>query len=67
MRLGTVLGLILVAPAAIAAATLGVFLGAGLLIAIAGPAPHHVRPRARGIRPAIARSAPAVARHHAAP
>ena len=52
MRVGTVLGLVLVAPAAIAAATLAVFLGAGLLIAIAGPTPSHVPRPAQASRPA---------------
>jgi hypothetical protein len=51
MRARTVLGLVLVAPAAIAAATLAVFLGAGLLIAIAGPAPSHTPRPARTYRP----------------
>jgi hypothetical protein len=47
MRLRTVIAVLLVAPAAIAAGTLTVFLGAGLLIAITGHAhPHaHRRPR----------------------
>ena len=46
MRAGRLVGLVLVAPAAIAAATLAVFLAAGLLIVIAGPAATH-RPAAR--------------------
>jgi hypothetical protein len=46
MRIRTVLGLVMIAPAAIAAATLTVFLGAGMLIVIAGPARPHPHPRA---------------------
>jgi hypothetical protein len=53
MRAGTILGLVLIAPAAIAAATLAVFLGAGLLIVIAGPTPGHAPPHARSLRPTL--------------
>lgn len=44
MRAGRALGLVLIAPAAVAAATLAVFLGAGLLIVVAGTSPAHQRP-----------------------
>lgn len=74
MRAGTVLGFVLVAPAAIAAATLAVFLGVGLLIVIAGPAPSHTPRPARTSRPtpvphrhARGPHAPVVAQPHTAP
>ena len=51
MRAGTVLGLVLVAPATIAAGALAVFLGAGLLIVVAGPTPSHVPRPAPAYRP----------------
>lgn len=47
MRLRTIIAVLLVAPAAIAAGTLAVFLGAGLLIAITGHAHPHAYPRPR--------------------
>ena len=47
MRASHLLGLALVAPAAIAALTLTVFLGAGLLIVFAEPAFHHAPVPAR--------------------
>lgn len=51
MRIGPFLGMVLVAPAAIPAGTLAVFLGAGLLIVIAGPTPSHTPRPARAYRP----------------
>ena len=47
MRAGRALGLVLIAPAAVAAATLAVFLGTGLLIVVAGTSPAHRRPMPR--------------------
>ena len=63
MRVGTVLGLVVVAPAAIAAATLAVFLCSGLLIVIAGPTPSHLPRPAQASRPASVPHRRAPARH----
>jgi len=49
MRLRTLIGVVLAAPAAIAAGTLAVFLGAGILIAIAGPVRGQSPPRSHVI------------------
>jgi hypothetical protein len=54
MRLRTVVAVLLVAPAAIAAGTLAVFLGAGLLIAITGHAHAHAHAQPRVAAAALA-------------
>jgi len=65
MRAGRALGLVLIAPAAVAAATLAVFLGTGLLIVVAGTSPAHQRPLPRVVhlRAPGARRTQAPARH----
>jgi hypothetical protein len=62
MRLRSVIGVALAAPALIAAGTLAIFLGAGLLIVIAGPVRAHDhlhrRVMARSSAPTHRRAAP---------